>query len=130
MTHDEPTLDDLAALAEAALAEIPEEFKRHLKGVGLRVDDWPDAETLRALRIRDRLGLLGLYRGVPFGQKSVLSVTQHLDFIFLYREPILEYWRRRGGPIEELVRHVLVHEIGHHFGLSDADMARIERSGD
>lgn len=124
------SLDDFAEIGEAALLEIPEEFRRPLAGVALRVDDWPDAGTLRALRIADPLGLLGLYRGVPFGQKSVLSVTQHLDFIFLYREPILEYWRRRGGPIEELVRHVLVHEIGHHFGLSDADMARIERSGD
>ncbi len=126
--HDSASLDDFAEIGEAALREIPEEFRLHLKGVALMVDDWPDAETLRALRIQDPLGLLGLYRGVPFGRKAAGAVVHDVDMIFLYRRPILAYWRARGGRLNDLIRHVLVHEIGHHFGLSDADMERIENT--
>lgn len=128
--HDSASLDDFAGIAEAALGEIPEEFRRRLEGVALRVDDWPDAGTLRALRIPDPLGLLGLYRGVPFGRKAAGAIVHDVDMIFLYRRPILAYWRARGGRLEDLIRHVLVHEIGHHFGLSDADMERIENTPD
>ena len=127
---DSASLDDFTAIAEGALREIPEEFRRRLEGVALRVDDWPDAATLRALRIPDPLGLLGLYRGVPFGRKSAGAVVHDVDMIFLYRRPILAYWRARGGRLDELIRHVLVHEIGHHFGLSDVDMERIENTPD
>jgi predicted Zn-dependent protease with MMP-like domain len=128
--YDAASLDDFAGIAEAALGEIPEEFRRHLAGVALRVDDWPDAGTLRALHIPDPLGLLGLYRGVPFGMKAAGAIVHDVDMIFLYRRPILAYWRARGGRLEDLIRHVLVHEIGHHFGLSDADMERIENTPD
>jgi predicted Zn-dependent protease with MMP-like domain len=124
------SLDDFAEIAEAALLEIPEEFRRPLAGVALRVDDWPYAGTLRALRIADPLGLLGLYRGVPFGMKAAGAIVHDVDMIFLYRRPILAYWQARGGRLEDLIRHVLVHEIGHHFGLSDADMERIENTPD
>jgi predicted Zn-dependent protease with MMP-like domain len=124
------SLDDFDEIAEAALLEIPEEFRRPLAGVALRVDDWPDAGTLRALRIADPLGLLGLYRGVPFGMKAAGAIVHDVDMIFLYRRPILAYWQARGGRLEDLIRHVLVHEIGHHFGLSDADMERIENTPD
>jgi predicted Zn-dependent protease with MMP-like domain len=122
----DPSLDEFAEIAEAALAEIPEEFKRHIQGVALRIDDWPDQGTLRQMRIRHPLGLLGLYRGLPIGFKQAGAVVQHVDMIFLYREPILAHWRARGGDLREMIRHVLVHEIGHHFGLSDDDMERIE----
>jgi acetylglutamate kinase len=127
---DTPSLDDLAELAEAALAEIPAEFRREIEGVGLRIEDWPDGATLRQLGIADRLGLLGLYRGLPIGYKQAVSAVQHVDMIILYREPILAFWRSRGGALPNLIRHVLVHEIGHHFGLSDRDMARIEAEGE
>ena len=126
----DPSLDDFAEIAEAALAEIPEDFKRHIQGVALRIDDWPDQGTLRQMRIRHPLGLLGLYRGLPIGFKQAGAVVQHVDMIFLYREPILAHWRAQGGhrgaQLKDMVKHVLVHEIGHHFGLSDADMERIE----
>ncbi len=123
----DPSLDDFADIADAALNDIPEEFKRHIQGVALRIDDLPDDATLRQMNIHHPLGLLGLYRGVPFGKRETFTVIQHIDLIFLYRQPILAHWRRSGGSLEDLVRHVLVHEIGHHFGLSDRDMARIER---
>jgi predicted Zn-dependent protease with MMP-like domain len=128
--YDSASFDDFAEIAEAALGEIPEEFRRHLAGVALRVDDWPDAGTLRALRIENPLGLLGLYRGVPFGRKAAGAVVHDVDMIFLYRRPILAYRHAQGGRLEDLIRHVLVHEIGHHFGLSDDDMERIENMSD
>ena len=86
----------------------------------------PRGATLRHLGIANPLGLLGLYRGLPIGFKQAVSVVQHVDMIILYRQPILAHWSARGGSLPDLVKHVLVHEIGHHFGLSDRDMARIE----
>jgi predicted Zn-dependent protease with MMP-like domain len=126
LTDDRPSLDEFTAMAEAALAEIPPEFKRHIDGVALRIDDWPDEGTLRRMRIAHPLGLLGLYSGLPLGFKQAGAVVKHVDMIFLYRRPILAHWHSRGGNLREMIKHVLVHEIGHHFGLSDADMERIE----
>ena len=123
---DSPSLDAFTEIAEAALAEIPAEFRRHIDGVGLRIEDWPDQGTLRRMRIRHPLGLLGLYSGLPIGYKQAGAVVHHVDMIFLYREPILAHWRARRGRLKDIVKHVLVHEIGHHFGLSDSDMERIE----
>jgi len=121
-----PTLDELAEIAESALADIPAELKRHIAGVALRVDEFPDDETLDDLDIESPFDLLGLYRGVDIGHKTTGLVANDVDMIFLYRRPILDEWCASGEPLRQLVRHVLIHEIGHHFGLSDADMARIE----
>ena len=127
---DYPSLDDLVEIAESALAEIPAELRQHVEGVALRIDELPDDMTLRVMKIRNPLKLLGLYRGVHIGRKMTHTIVQNVDIIFLYRRPIIEYWRTRGGSLNDIVRHVLIHEIGHHFGLSDRDMAQIERSPD
>ncbi len=123
-----PSLADIETLANQALATIPRRFKRHLGGVVIRVEDFPDAETERAMGLASPFDILGLYRGVALPHKSLSDPRPHVDMIFLYRRPILEYWRETGEDLGYLVRHVLVHEIGHHFGFSDADMTRIETS--
>lgn len=124
-----PSLDDLAEIAEAALAEIPPELKRHIRGVALRIDEFPDDETLDELGIESPFDLLGLYRGVHLGDKTTGMIAHDVDMIFLYRRPILDEWCAGDQPLQALILHVLIHEIGHHFGLSDADMARIETAG-
>jgi predicted Zn-dependent protease with MMP-like domain len=123
-----PSLADIETLANQALATIPRRLRRHLGAVVIRVEDFPDRETGRAMGLRSPFDLLGLYHGVALPHKSFGDPRPHVDMIFLYRRPILEYWRESGEDLAHLVRHVLIHEIGHHFGFSDADMARIEAS--
>ena len=125
-----PSLDDLEALAREAFRQIPDELTRHVEGVVLRVDDFPDAETEREMELETPFDLLGLYRGVALGDKSVSATPADVDMIFLYRRPILDYWCECGEDLQHLIRHVLIHEIGHHFGLSDADMDAIEAAAD
>ena len=128
MSEPTPSLADIEALADRALAALPRRFKRHLGAVVVRVEDFPDAETGQSVGLQSPFDLLGLYRGVALPHKSVTDPLPHTDMIFLYRRPILEYWRDSGEDLALIVRHVLIHEIGHHFGFSDADMARIENS--
>jgi predicted Zn-dependent protease with MMP-like domain len=123
-----PSLADLERLAQSALATIPAELKRHLGPVVIRVDEFPDEETEDEMELESPFDILGLYRGVALPHKSVSSVMPAIDMIFLYRRPILDYWCETGEDLEHIVRHVLIHEIGHHFGFSDDDMERIERS--
>jgi len=122
-----PSLDDLAALAEAAFAALPEGFRRMTGDVIFRVDDFASAEVLAELGIEDAFELTGLYQGVDIGRRSTFDPSPQPSMIFLYRRPILDEWVDRGDvTLEELVTHVLVHEIGHHFGLSDDDIDGIE----
>jgi predicted Zn-dependent protease with MMP-like domain len=126
-----PSLDDLATLADAAFQALPEGFRKLAGDVIFRVDDFPADEVLDELGIEDPFGLTGLYQGVHIGHRSVFDPQPHTSMIFLYRRPILDEWAERGEvTLEELVSHVLVHEIGHHFGLSDADIDAIEASAD
>ena len=120
-----PTLHDLEALADQAFAEIPAELARHASAVAIRVHDFPDEETCREMELESPYDLLGLYHGISLDQKSVDDLPQDLDYVYLYRRPILEYWAEKGGGLAEIVREILLHEIGHHFGFSDADMDRI-----
>ena len=123
-----PSLAEIEKLAETALGTIPEKLKRHLGRVVIRVEEFPDEETEAAMDLDSPFDILGLYRGVALPHKSVSDPRPDLDMIFLYRRPILDYWCESGEELACLVRHVLIHEIGHHFGFSDEDMERIETS--
>jgi len=125
-----PSIEDLEAIAEAAYAAIPRELTRHVDNVVIRVVDFPDEETMDEMGCETEFDLLGLYRGVDLSRKSTLDVVTNIDMIFLYRRALLDYWCETGEDLTHLVRHVLIHEIGHHFGLSDDDMERIEATAD
>ncbi len=116
----------IEALALQALERLPDEFRAHLGDVVVRVEDFADEATLDEMGIEDPFDLTGLYRGRPIGDKSVSDSGTLPDTIHLYRRPILDEWAETGVSLEALVTHVLVHEVGHHFGLSDADMHRLE----
>jgi predicted Zn-dependent protease with MMP-like domain len=121
-----PDLGDFEAIANQAFAQLPDTFREMTKDVVIRVEDFPTTEVLDSLHIDSPYGLLGLYHGVDLTQQSVLDVSPIPEMIFLYRRPILAYWESHDEALEDIIAHVLIHEIGHHFGLSDADMERIE----
>jgi predicted Zn-dependent protease with MMP-like domain len=121
-----PSLDDIEAIAAEALATIPEEFRRHVGNVRIQVDDFPSDEIEKAMELDSPFDLLGLYQGVSMAERGAGHVANDIDRIFLYRRPILDYWCESDEDLPHIVRHVLIHEIGHHFGLSDDDMEAIE----
>ena len=123
-----PSLTEIEELAQRALGTIPRRLKRYLGRVVIQVEEFPDEETEAAMGLDSPFDILGLYRGVALPHKSVGDPRPDPDMIFLYRRPILDYWCETGEDLAHLVRHVLIHEIGHHFGFSDEDMARIEES--
>ena len=122
-----PSLDEIEALARATLARLPESFSLHLQDIVVQVEDFADDETLAALGIEDPFELTGVYEGLPVGEKQSGVSGALPDRIRLFREPILDEWIARGDEtLEHLVAHVLIHEVGHHFGLSDLDMEALE----
>lgn len=121
-----PDPEDFEALAHAAFATIPGELAAHASDVVIRIEEFPDDEIWRDMGLGSPYELLGLYHGVSLDMKSVSQTSESIDMIFLYRRPILAYCRDTGEDVADAVRHVLIHEIGHHFGFSDADMERIE----
>jgi acetylglutamate kinase len=121
-----PTLDDITEMAERALATIPLRLARHVQSVGISVEDMPDEETLEELDIDSAWELTGLYHGTPLTERSVSDPARQPDLIFLYRQPILLEWIETGEDLFHLVRSVVVHEVAHHFGFSDADIEAIE----
>ncbi len=122
-----PSLEDFEDLAEAAYKSLPEDFRRLCGRLEIFVADFADDETLRELGMDDPFELTGVYIGVDLTQKSVIDPSGEPDRVVLYRRPILDEWAEHGElPLGELVTHVLIHEIGHHFGLSDAAMHAIE----
>jgi predicted Zn-dependent protease with MMP-like domain len=125
-----PSLDDLESLAREAFEGIPPTLARFVKDVEIRVDDFPDEETEKEMELESPFDLLGLYRGVALPNKSVGATASDLDRVFLYRRPILDYWCETGEDLYDIMRHVLIHEIGHHFGFSDADMERLENEAE
>ena len=125
-----PSLEDMEAMAAEAFATIPRELRQNVANVVIQIADFPDDEIMREMDLETPFDLLGLYQGVDLARKSVGDVAQQMDMVFLYRRPILEYWCETGEDLKHVIRHVLIHEIGHHFGLSDEDMERIEAAAE
>lgn len=123
-----PAADEFAALARAAFARIPAPFAAHLDGVTIHVEEFADAETLAELDIADPFELTGLYHGRAMDEESVWLAGELPPRITLYRQPLLAEWCESAVTLEDLVSHVVVHEVGHHFGLSDAQMHALEDS--
>lgn len=121
-----PSIDDIVHMAERALGTMPIRLSQHVRGVGIAVEDRPDDDTLDDLDIESAWELTGLYRGTPLTERSVMDPVREPDLIFLYREPILLEWIETGVDLYQLVRNVIVHEIAHHFGFSDREIAAIE----
>lgn len=126
-----PSLDDFARLARQAFDALPAEFRAAAGEVVFRIDDFADEQTLAEMEIEDPFELTGLYYGVDIGRRDSLGPAPEPSRIFLYRRPILDEWCERGDVgLAELIAHVLIHEIGHHFGLSDDDIHAIEEDAD
>ncbi|SFS35695.1 metallopeptidase family protein [Brevundimonas viscosa] len=126
-----PSLDDFARLARAAFDDLPDPFRTLAGDVVIRVDDFADDETLAAMDMEDPFELTGLYSGVDIGRRDEMGPAAEPARIFLYRRPILDEWCERGDVgLDEIIAHVLIHEIGHHFGLDDDQIHHIEESAD
>ena len=124
-----PDAAAIEQMAEEAMARLPAPFRAHLEGIVLRVEEFADEEVLKELGIEDPFELSGLYSGRPVGEQSSMLSGELPAMIHLYRRPLLDEWAETGVSLEELVTHVIVHEVGHHFGFSDEDMHAIEDGG-
>ena len=122
------TLDDMDAIASDAFRRLPDSFRALCEGVIIRVDDFPSAEVVAAMKLESEFDILGLFQGVGLPFRSESAPAHMPNMIWLYRRPILDYWAEHDEALGTIITHVLVHEIGHHFGLSDDDMEAIEAS--
>jgi predicted Zn-dependent protease with MMP-like domain len=125
-----PSLAEFEVIAAEAFRRLPARFRAKCEGVVVRVEDYPTDEVLDSMGIQSELDLLGLFQGVGLPFQSESAPVQMPNMVFLYRVPILLYWAEHEETLGAIIKHVLVHEIGHHFGLSDDDMMEIERSAD
>ena len=121
-----PTIDQLQALAEQAILSIPRGLRAEVGNIVVQVVDFPDPETEREMDLESPYDLLGLYVGIAMTERSLSYPRPEPDLVYLYRRPLLEYWCETSADLAELVRHVLIHEIGHHFGYSDAEMDALQ----
>ena len=125
-----PTAADIERLAEAAIARLPEQFRTHLEDVVLRIEEFADDEVLAELGIEEPFELSGLYSGRSLDKASSWASGELPPMIHLYRRPLLDEWADTGVALEDLITHVIVHEVGHHFGFSDEDMHAIEEQAE
>ena len=124
-----PSASDIELIADREYHRIPAGLREKVNPVMIQVVEFPSDEVQEEMELESPFDLLGLYQGVSLDQSGVHDVREDIDMIFLYRRPLLDYWIETGDSLEAVVRHVLIHEIGHHFGLSDEDMERIEEAG-
>jgi predicted Zn-dependent protease with MMP-like domain len=130
MTQKAPSLAELETMAHEIFQRLPQRFRDLCEDVVIRVDDFPTDEVLDEMEAETEFDLLGLFQGVGLPLQSIHDVARLPNMVWLYRRPILDYWAEHEEALGDVVRHVLVHEIGHHFGLSDDDMADIEAGAD
>lgn len=130
-TLEAPSLAEMEVLADEVYARLPAPFRRLCDGIIIKIEDFPTDEVLEEMEAETPFDLLGLFQGVGLAQDDAVAQTGRLpNLIFLYRRPILDYWAEHEEALGAIVAHVLVHEIGHHFGLSDDDMERVEAAAD
>jgi predicted Zn-dependent protease with MMP-like domain len=125
-----PSLADMEAMAHEVFERLPEHFRKMCEGVIIRVDDFPTEEVLDEMEAETEFDLLGLFQGTGLPFRSNDDLPRLPNMIWLYRRPILDYWAEHDESLGHIVRHVLIHEIGHHFGMSDDDMEAIEAGTD
>jgi predicted Zn-dependent protease with MMP-like domain len=125
-----PSLAEMEATAHEIFERLPQRFRELCEGVIVRVDDFPTDEVLDEMDAASEFDLLGLFQGTGLPHQSTGDIARLPNMIWLYRRPILDYWAEHDEALGHIVRHVLIHEIGHHFGLSDDDMAAIEAGAD
>ncbi len=125
-----PSLAEMEVMAHDIFERLPARFRELCEGVVIRVDDFPTDEVLDEMEAETEFDLLGLFQGTGLPQQSHGDVARLPNMVWLYRRPILDYWAEHEELLGDIVRHVLIHEIGHHFGLSDDDMADIESEAD
>jgi len=129
-TATAPSLAEMEAIAEEAYGRLPKTFRALCEGLVIRVDDFPTDDVLRDMRCETEFDLLGLFHGIGLPFQSVTHPSQMPNMVWLYRRPILDYWAEHEETLGSIITHVLVHEIGHHFGLSDDDIDAIEKAAD
>lgn len=123
-----PDIETIERMARAAVDELPPQFRTPAREVMIRVEEFPPEEFLDEMNIESPFELTGLYDGIPLTQKSVMDVVDRPDMIWLFRRPILDEWAERGNvTLGQLVAHIMVHELAHHFGWTDEQIARIDR---
>jgi len=121
-----PSLADIDSLAREALDVLPPDLKKFTEGVIVQVEEFPDDEVCAEMELETPFDILGLYQGVSLAEKRIEASGGTPDMVFLYRRPILDYWCETGEDLAHVVRHVLIHEIGHHFGYSDDEMETLD----
>jgi predicted Zn-dependent protease with MMP-like domain len=125
-----PSLTELEVLASEVFRHLPRKFRELCSDVVIQVDDFPSDDVLEEMQAETEFDLLGLFQGTGLPFRSESAPVQMPNMIWLYRRPILDYWAEHDETLGAIIRHVLVHEIGHHFGLSDGDMEAIEEQAD
>jgi predicted Zn-dependent protease with MMP-like domain len=125
-----PSLAEFELLAGEIFRQLPKDFRDLCNDLVIRIDDFPTEDLLEEMRAETEFDLLGLFQGVGLPFRSESAPVQMPNMIWLYRRPILDYWAEHDDSLGDIVKHVLVHEIGHHFGLSDADMEALEQAAD
>lgn len=125
-----PSLDEMEIMAHRVFERLPKGFRDRCEGLIIRVDDFPTDEVLDTMNAESEFDLLGLFQGIGLPFRSVEEIAPMPNMIWLYRRPILDYWAAHDESLGHIIRHVLIHEIGHHFGMSDDDMEALEASVD